>query len=73
VNDPKPLRNDALCLEALRRMTPSQRRAKALELVELSRKLLKAGQRRQFPRHSEAELHAVYLKRLAAARDDVRG
>lgn len=44
-----------------------------MELVELSRKLLKAGQRQQLSQHSEAELHAVYLKRLAATRDDERG
>jgi hypothetical protein len=63
VNDPKPGPNDALCLETLRRMTPGQRRAMAFELAELSRNRLKAGLLQQFPLHSKAELHALYLKR----------
>ena len=46
---PKPHPNQAICLEALRRMTPAQRLLKALELTEMSRELPRAGILQQSP------------------------
>ncbi len=60
----KPQPNHRIYLETLRRMTPEERVAKAFELTEFARSLFREGLRRRFPDASEAELHALYLKRL---------
>jgi len=46
-------------------MTPGERLLKAFELGELGKDLLRAGLKRQFPSASEAELHQLFLDRLA--------
>jgi hypothetical protein len=52
-------------IEVLRRMTPAQRLAKAMELSELGKRLYLHGLRRRFPEADDQELHAQYLKRIA--------
>lgn len=61
----KPKANRGLYLSALRRMTPAQRLAKAMELSELGKRLFLHGLRRRFPEADEKQIHAIYLKRLA--------
>ncbi len=48
----------------LRRMTPSQRLAKAYELTAMGKQLFLAGLRKRFPELSEEELKKLYLQRL---------
>jgi hypothetical protein len=62
--DVKPRPNHALYIQTLRSMTPEQRLAKAFELTEMSRDLLRSGLRERFPNASEDELTRVYLDRL---------
>jgi len=52
-------------LDVLRRMTPAERLAKAMELSELGKRLFLRGLRRRFPEADERQLHAIYLKRVA--------
>jgi hypothetical protein len=52
-------------LDALRRMTPGQRLAKAMELSELGKRLLLHGLRKRFPAVDEQQIHAMYLDRIA--------
>jgi len=52
-------------LEVLRRMTPGQRLAKAMELSELGKRLFLHGLRRRFPGLNDEQLHRVYLERIA--------
>jgi hypothetical protein len=61
----KPQVNRAQYLAVLRRMTPSQRLAKAIELSELGKKLFLQGLRRRFPNHDEQQIRALYLDRIA--------
>jgi hypothetical protein len=63
--DPKPRPNHLAYLQILRAMTPAQRLQKAFELSEFTKSLFKQGLRRRFPDLSEAELHQLYLSRLA--------
>ncbi|MGD9645750.1 MAG: hypothetical protein AB7U73_08560 [Pirellulales bacterium] len=58
--------NDAQYFAVLRQMTPADRLRKAIELGELSRKLLRAGLRERFPDLPDDALHRLYLKQLAA-------
>jgi hypothetical protein len=51
-------------LEILRRMTPQQRLAKAMELSEFGKSLLLTGLRQRFPELNEAQIHEIYLRRL---------
>ena len=51
-------------IQVLRRMTPSQRLAKAMELSELGKKLFLQGLRRRFPEMDERQIHIEYLKRI---------
>lgn len=46
-------------------MTPEQRLAKAFDLSEMTRALFREGLKALHPDLSEAELHNLYLKRLA--------
>jgi hypothetical protein len=66
--DIKPRPNRARYVQVLRAMTPEQRLAKAIELSELSRALMRAGLRERHPEASERELHALYLERLEQCR-----
>ncbi|HEX4052794.1 MAG TPA: hypothetical protein VHX86_00880 [Tepidisphaeraceae bacterium] len=52
-------------INVLRRMTPAQRLAKAMELSELGKRLFLHGLRRRFPEADDRQLHAIYLNRLA--------
>jgi hypothetical protein len=52
-------------LEVLKRMTPSQRLQKTMELSNLGKELLRHGLRRRFPGATEAEIHKRFLERLA--------
>jgi hypothetical protein len=55
-------------VEALRRMTPEERLAKAFELGELTRSLLRSGLAERYPDASPEELHRLYLERLERCR-----
>jgi hypothetical protein len=57
--------NRRLYLEALGRMTPAQRLAKAMELSELGKRLFLHGLRRRFPDADEKQILAEYLERTA--------
>jgi hypothetical protein len=46
-------------------MTEEQRLLKAFELSDFSKRLFKAGLTERFPTKTEAEIHALFLKRLA--------
>jgi hypothetical protein len=61
----KPKPNRSLYLQTLRRMTPEQRLAKAMELSELGKELFLHGLRRRFPEADEKQIKAIYLKRIA--------
>jgi len=61
----KPQPNHGIYLDTLRRKSPQQRLAKALELSENVRQLFRQGLRRRFPHFSEEELRQLYLKRLS--------
>ena len=62
--DIKPEPNRKEYIRTLRRMTPGQRLAKAIELSDMGKELLRHGLRRRFPDLSEEELHKLYLERL---------
>ena len=61
----KPKPNHARYLEALRRMTPEQRLARAIELSELGKRLLLHGLRKRFPEADEQQIRSLYLKRIS--------
>lgn len=63
--NPKPRPNHQQYLAILRSMTPEQRLLKAFELSEFSRQLFKEGLRNRFPEKTEAELHSLFLNRIA--------
>jgi hypothetical protein len=63
--DPKKRPHHDVYLQALRRMTPEQRLAKAFELGEMGRELLRAGLRQRHPGCSDEELHALELQEIA--------
>ncbi|MBK6606044.1 MAG: hypothetical protein IPG24_11340 [Leptospiraceae bacterium] len=51
-------------LQTLRKMSPSEKFNKVMELNELTRSLFKQGLKKRFPNKSEQELHVLFLKRL---------
>ncbi|HMV43282.1 MAG TPA: hypothetical protein PK079_03635 [Leptospiraceae bacterium] len=51
-------------LETLRRMTPTEKFNKVMELNELTKSLFKQGLRKRFPEKTEEEIHILFLKRL---------
>lgn len=61
----KPQPNRREYLQILRRMTPSERLAKAFELSAFAKAVFKSGLRKRFPNLSEAEFHQLFLERLA--------
>ena len=61
----KPKANRSLYIQTLRRMTPAQRLAKAMELSELGKRLFLHGLRRRFSEADEKQILAEYLKRIA--------
>lgn len=52
-------------LETLSRMTPEERLKRAFDLSEFTRSLFLDGLRRRFPEKSEAQIHSLFLERLA--------
>ncbi len=52
-------------IQALSRMAPAQRLAKAMELSELGKQLFLHGLRRRFPDADEKQILAEYLDRIA--------
>jgi hypothetical protein len=62
--DPKPRPNHELYLRVLRRMTPQQRLARALELSAMTKALFRQGLRKRFPDLSEEAFHRLFLERL---------
>jgi len=63
--NPKQRPHHALYLRILRAMTPEQRLAKAFELGEMGRELLRADIRQRNPKCSEEALRALELDRIA--------
>jgi len=63
--DPKKRSHHTLYLRILRAMTPEQRLAKAFELGEMGRDLLRAGLRQRNAKGSEDALHARELEQIA--------
>ncbi|MEK7474264.1 MAG: hypothetical protein AAB152_01400 [Candidatus Coatesbacteria bacterium] len=63
--DPKPRLNRRIQTEVLARMAPGERLRQALELSEFTRGLFRHGLRARFPALPEADLHRLYLDRLA--------
>ncbi len=64
----KPAPNRSLYMEALRRMTPEQRLAKAFELTEMSREALRAGIEQRWPDATQQRRQEMYLERLERCR-----
>ncbi len=64
----KPTPNRRLYMDALRKMTPEQRLAKAFELTAMSREALRAGIEQRYPDSSEQQRHEIYLERLGRCR-----
>ena len=63
--DLKPRPERQRYIDVLRRMTPEQRLAKAMELSDLGKRLFLHGLRRRFPQADDREIHQIYLKRIA--------
>jgi hypothetical protein len=55
-------------IETLRRMTPEQRLAKAVELSEMTREALRAGLAERHPDAAPDELTAMVIERLERCR-----
>jgi hypothetical protein len=56
--------NHKIYIQALRRMSPEARLAKAFELSQFSRDLFLHGLRKRFPNLPEVEIKKIYLERL---------
>ena len=67
--NPKKRPHHGLYLRILRAMTPEQRLAKAFELGEMGRELMRAGLRQRNPECSESALRALELERVARCRN----
>lgn len=67
-NTPKQQPNRSVYVQALRRMTPEQRLAKAFELSEMTHDALRVAIATRFPEATPAEAHARYLERLERCR-----
>lgn len=61
----KPSPNHAEYLAALQKMTPEEKLRRVFELSEFTRQMFRAGLRERFPDLAEAELHRLFLDRLA--------
>jgi hypothetical protein len=62
---PKESKNErTVYLQTLRKLSPSEKFNKVMELNELTKSLFKQGLRKRFPNKTEEELHALFLKRL---------
>lgn len=65
VVDPKPRPNHRMYIEALRRMTPEERLAKAFELSTFGKELFLHGLKERYPDLSEEEIKKIYLERIS--------
>lgn len=65
IMNPKPRPNDRLYIETLRRMTPSQRVARAFELSAFSKRIFLDGPRRRSPTCPKMNFGRLALSRLA--------
>jgi hypothetical protein len=63
--DPKPRPNHRLYLQVLQSMTVEEKLLKTFELSALGKELLREGLRKRFPEATEAQLHQMFLNRLA--------
>jgi hypothetical protein len=63
--NPKPRPNRKLYIQSLQNMTPEQRLLKAIELSELGKQMLYDNLRQQNPGLEAADLHRLFLARLA--------
>ena len=63
--DPKPRPHARMYIRILRSMTPEQRLAKAFELGEMGRELLRTGLRLRHPGSTEEEIRALELQEVA--------
>jgi hypothetical protein len=61
--------NRGIYIEALRRMGPEARLAKAFELTEMTREALRVGLARRHPEASPEELEALVRERLERCRN----
>jgi hypothetical protein len=64
----KPEPNRRIYIETLRRMTPEQRLAKAVELSEMTREALRAGLAERHPDATPEDLTAMVTERLERCR-----
>jgi hypothetical protein len=60
--------NRRVYMDALRRMTPEQRLAKAFELSDMTHEALRAGLAERYPAASDAELHSMHPERMERCR-----
>jgi hypothetical protein len=64
----KPEPNRRVYIETLRRMTPEQRLAKAIELSDMTREALRAGLAERHPDATPEDLTAMVIERLERCR-----
>jgi hypothetical protein len=57
--------NHSLYLNALSKMTPTQRLAKAFELSSAAKELFLAGLHKRFPTKNDDEIKKIFLDRIA--------
>lgn len=57
--------NHSLYLQTLRKMTPTQRLAKAFELSAIAKELYMVGLHKRFAAKDGAEIKKIYLERIA--------
>lgn len=68
VMESKSMPNRQRYMEALRRMSPEQRLAKAFELSEMSNDAARAGIEQMYPQATDRERHALLIERLERCR-----
>jgi hypothetical protein len=64
----KPEPNRRIYIETLRRMTPEQRLAKAIELSDMTREALRAGLAERHPDATPEDLTEMVIERLERCR-----
>ena len=68
VIESKSMPNRQRYMEALRRMSPEQRLAKAFELSEMSNDAARAGIAQMYPQATDRERHTLLIERLERCR-----
>lgn len=64
----KPQPNRRIYIDALKRMTPEQRLAKAFELSDMTHEALRVALRARYPQAGQEELEVIYLESLERCR-----